>query len=111
MIPWVPLNVAFNGNLPASILLVKETVAKHQKLLEDPHPHVLFMQFGDNSLVLSVRVFLDSVEVRWTALSDLHRAIEKACREAGITIAFPQRDIHFDPDKPLKIRIDNDGQG
>ena len=31
----------------------------------------------------------------WTWISELHQAIDKAFREAGIEIAFPQRDVHL----------------
>jgi small-conductance mechanosensitive channel len=102
------VGIAYGSDVDKAIDLIKETIAGHPRVLDDPAPHVLFLQFGDNSLIMSVRVFLDSVEGRWHVQSDLHRAIDRACREAGITIAFPQRDIHFDPDKPLKIRIDQE---
>jgi potassium efflux system protein len=32
-------------------------------------------------------------------------AIDKAFREAGITIAFPQRDVHIDSLGPLDVRV------
>ncbi len=31
--------------------------------------------------------------------------IDKAFTDAGIVIAFPQRDIHFDAAKPLRIEL------
>ncbi|MGB5494481.1 MAG: hypothetical protein WBM97_08380 [Sedimenticolaceae bacterium] len=36
-------------------------------------------------------------------LSELHAAINRTFSDAGIVISFPQRDIHFDTDKPLRI--------
>ena len=37
--------------------------------------------------------------------SDVRFRIDKLFREAGITIAFPQRDVHMDTLKPLDIRL------
>jgi hypothetical protein len=42
---------------------------------------------------------------RLPATSDLHQAIDQKFREAGLSIAFPQRDIHLDMSRPLDIRI------
>jgi potassium efflux system protein len=39
-------------------------------------------------------VFCPSVDVRYQLRHELHMAIDQAFREAGIVIAFPQRDIH-----------------
>jgi small-conductance mechanosensitive channel len=34
---------------------------------------------------------------------ELHLAIDKAFREHGIEISFPQRDIHLDSTSPLEV--------
>lgn len=51
--------------------------------------------FGASSLDFQLRVHVDRIERYWTIVSDLHYAIEKAFREAGIVIPFPQTDIHL----------------
>jgi small-conductance mechanosensitive channel len=43
--------------------------------------------------------------------SDLRFIINEQFREAGIVIAFPQRDIHIDTTKPLDLRIVTDQEG
>lgn len=101
---WLP-------TLSAAFAVVGEAVAKHPKVTADPAPEVLFLQFADSALILSVRVYLESYEGRFKVQSDLHRAIDQACREAGITIASPQRDIHFDTNTPLNIRIGGEKDG
>jgi potassium efflux system protein len=39
-------------------------------------------------------------------MTDIRREIYKRFSEAGIVIAFPQRDVHIDADKPIRIAID-----
>ena len=38
-------------------------------------------------------------------LSDLRFMIEKRFGEAGIMVAYPQRDLHLDAAKPLRVEI------
>jgi potassium efflux system protein len=38
-------------------------------------------------------------------ISELHQDIDKKFRDAGMVIAFPQRDIHLDTSKPLDVRL------
>jgi potassium efflux system protein len=40
--------------------------------------------------------------------SALHDAINTAFNQAGIVIAFPQRDIHFDADQVMNIRLSSE---
>jgi small-conductance mechanosensitive channel len=68
---------------------------------------VIFEEFGDNSLVFTVYFWLECttyMDFRIVA-SDIRYRIDKLFREAGITIAFPQRDVHFDIEKPIRVQI------
>ena len=55
------------------------------------------MGFGDSSLDFELRCRIKHIERRFSIKSDLNFAIDKAFREAGISIPFPQRDIHIIP--------------
>ncbi|MBW3534619.1 MAG: mechanosensitive ion channel [Gemmatimonadetes bacterium] len=60
-------------------------------------PLVFLIEFGDSSVVFEVSVWMADP---WTSpihRSELNQAIWWALKEAGITIAFPQLDVHFDP--------------
>jgi potassium efflux system protein len=48
------------------------------------------------------------MEVRLSTNSRLNVAINRAFDEAGIVIAFPQVDVHFDEKQPLHIRLQRD---
>jgi len=73
---------------------------------------ITFEGFGDNALTLLIRCYLDSLEFRLLTVTELHTAINKKFNDAGIAIAFPQRDIHLDTTHPLEVRIrkDDDSQ-
>ncbi|MCU7960182.1 MAG: hypothetical protein KZQ58_09315 [gamma proteobacterium symbiont of Bathyaustriella thionipta] len=40
-----------------------------------------------------------------STISELNHSINELFNEAGIVIAFPQRDVHLDSSQPLDIRI------
>jgi len=59
-----------------------------------PKPKALFMNFGDSSLNFELRVWINQIRRRYDATSDLHFAVDRAFRENGVEIPFPQRDLH-----------------
>ncbi len=87
-----------------------EAAEEHVEVLEDPDPRVTFETFGDNALGLNLRCFVESTDNRLTVISELHEAINEKLNAAGISIAFPQRDLHLDTSRPLDIRIRREDQ-
>ncbi len=60
-------------------------------------PRILMTEFGDSSVNWEVSVWMDNPWQMNSRRSELNQAIWWALAEAGITIAFPQLDVHFDP--------------
>jgi small-conductance mechanosensitive channel len=58
-------------------------------------PVTLLLDFGDSSVVWEVSVWASDPWVARITLSDLNKAIWRVFREEGITIAFPQLDVHL----------------
>ena len=86
--------------------LLLAAAESHGLVLKQPAPEVRFDDFGSDSLVFTLLFWLDSGKVgRLQLASDLRFMIDKAFADAGITIAFPQRDVHFDSDKPLRVEF------
>lgn len=79
----------------------------HPSVLASPEPRVVFEDFGADALMFSLDFWVEvkpGVEARVVA-SDLRHLIGEALAEAGITIAFPQRDIHLDAARPLSVQL------
>jgi small-conductance mechanosensitive channel len=64
--------------------------------LQNRDPVVLLTEFGSSSVNFEVSVWTDDPWRAPRARSDLMKGIWFALKEAGITIAFPQIDVHFD---------------
>ena len=57
-----------------------------------------------------MRAYIDNLDLRVPTITALHKAINHKFNEAGIVIAFPQRDLHLDTNGPLHVTIDGVGQ-
>jgi potassium efflux system protein len=104
----LPVGIAYGSDVEQALKILHEIVSSHPRVLEDPEPSIIFDGFGDNALSLVARCFLDSMENRVGVMTEMNREIYRRFGEAGIVIAFPQRDIHFDTDKPLRVAIESD---
>ena len=59
-------------------------------------PRVLMWEFGSSSVDWDVSVWMENPWHEQSARSELNEAIWNALADAGITIAFPQLDLHLD---------------
>ncbi len=101
----IPVGLVYGGDVTKAMTLMLEAAKEHPEVLTDPAPSVIFDEFGDNALSLKLRCFVPSMDNRIFVFSALHEAINRKFNEAGLVIAFPQRDVHLDTSKPLDIRI------
>lgn len=60
-------------------------------------PVVLLREFGDSAVVFDVSVWMNDPWTGPRARSQLNQALWWALKDADVTIAFPQLDVHFDP--------------
>ncbi len=90
----VPVGIAYGSNIELAEELLHKVARENEHVLAEPKPKVLFMDFGDSSLNFELRVFVPSVDYLLKTRHELNKAIDGAFREAGVEIAFPQRDIH-----------------
>lgn len=104
----VPVGIAYGSDVQKAMTLLKEAGEENEAVLKDPEPSVIFESFGDNTLNLVLRCFVGTQDDRMPALTALHEAIDRKFNEAGIVIAFPQRDVHLDTSRPLDVRLTGD---
>ncbi len=94
----VKVGVAY-GSSPREVTKILLKVAEgHGKVLDNPGAQALFMDFGESALNFELRFWLPvtGVSEALHVESDLRHMIDQHFKDAGIVIAFPQRDLHVD---------------
>jgi potassium efflux system protein len=104
----VLVGVAYGSDVQKAMQLMDQAAHGNAKVLADPAPSVIFEAFGDNTLNLVLRCFVGTQNDRVPTITELHEEINRKFNDAGICIAFPQRDVHLDTSRPLDIRIRRD---
>jgi small-conductance mechanosensitive channel len=90
----IPVGVAYGSDVEMVIRLLTQVAKENPKVLGEPPPVVLFLNFGESSLDFELRVWIADFAERRFIQSDLIREIDRQFRNAEIEIPFPQRDLH-----------------
>jgi small-conductance mechanosensitive channel len=93
----IEVGVAYESDMKKVIEVLEETARNIPWRLPEPAPRVLLQDFGDSAVIFGVYLNVDDPWKQRVYMSDLRKAVWFAFKEADITIAFHQVDIHFDP--------------
>jgi small-conductance mechanosensitive channel len=80
-----------------------EVALNNESVVDEPAAAALFLRFGESGMEFELRVFTRVVLNRSIVTHELHMAIDKAFRERGIKISYPQRDVHLSTGSPLEV--------
>lgn len=107
----ISVGVAYGSPVRRVEELLLKAAREHEKVQSDPAPRVLFAEFGDNALAFELYfwVRIRRLFERHQVESDLRFKIDELFREADVTIAFPQRDVHLDAHRPIPVRMVQEG--
>jgi potassium efflux system protein len=102
----VKVGVAYGSPTRKVADVLEAVAAEHGLVMKDPKPLVIFEDFGDSALIFALYFWVDVMKSSGMQIqSDLRYMLEKRFAEAGITVAFPQRNIHLDSEHPLQIEV------
>ncbi len=103
----VRVGIAYGSSTRDAARWLKRAADEHGLVLKKPDSFVLFADFADNSLNFELHFWIGirTLGDRRRIESDLRFIIDQYFREAGISMAFPQRDVHLDTTAPLEVRM------
>ncbi len=103
----IPVGIAYSCDPHFAIKLCNEAAAKCTRVLDNPGPNTLLRGFGDNSVDLEIRFWInDPQNGRGNIMSEILLKVWDAFKEHDIEIPFPQRDLHLrSGDAPIKIEM------
>jgi small conductance mechanosensitive channel len=92
----IPVGVTYSADVDETRRVLEQVPAKVEQVLPDPPPQIFLHQLGASSVDWQVRVWCKT-EDYWDVHQAVVRSTKQALDEAGLSIPFPQMDVHLDP--------------
>ena len=90
----VTVGISYDDDISEAKAIIREVIAEDSRLYAEPPPIIWVGEMADSSIDLWVKVWTD-LDPFWDARSDLLENIKQRFDEKGITIPYPQRDVHL----------------
>jgi small-conductance mechanosensitive channel len=92
----VPVGISYSADPHRAIALIVQAIAGIDRILKDPPPACLLMGFGDSSVDLELRFWIEDPQNGVANVtSDVLLRIWDTLKAHDIEIPFPQRDVHI----------------
>lgn len=93
--------ISYDDSIPEAIKILEQAVEAHPLVLKDPAPTIRVNELADSSVNLICRPWVNTADY-WTVYWDLMRYVKELFDSVGISIPYPQQDVHFIPTDPAK---------
>lgn len=90
----ISVGISYSNNVEIAREALLEVGKKHKLVLNTPVPFVGVLGYGDNSIDLTFRVWCEPKHY-WDVFFEVNEQVKPALDKAGISIPFPQRDLHL----------------
>jgi len=91
--------ISYSDDIDKAKAILLDVVENYDAVLKDPAPNIRVGSLGESSVDLLCRPWVRTDDY-WDAYWDLTEIVKKRFDEEGITIPFPQRDVHMQEPKP-----------
>jgi small conductance mechanosensitive channel len=86
--------IGYQDDIDKAKQIMADVLAKDDRILKDPPILIALSELGDSSVNFVVRPWV-SIDDYWGVYFDAMENIKKAFDAAGISIPYPQRDVHL----------------
>jgi small conductance mechanosensitive channel len=86
--------IGYGDDIRQAKTLIEAAMTEDERIFKDPAPVILLMELADSSVNLAARSWVNAAEY-WEVRSDLLERVKAKFDANGISIPFPQRDVHL----------------
>ena len=86
--------IGYGDDMDRAEKVIADILARHPLVLEEPEPNVRVSELGESSVNLICRPWVKT-EDYWEVYWDVTRQVKERFDAEGISIPFPQRDLHI----------------
>lgn len=88
------IGIGYGDNIGTAKKLIEETITNNPLVLKDPAPTIMMLNLGESSVDIAVRPWVNTADY-WGVRADLLQTIKETFDANGISIPYPQRDVHM----------------
>ena len=86
--------IGYDDDIKKAKEIFMDILTSDERVMKDPGPTVAVLELADNSVNFAVRPYVDPA-VYWDVHFHVHEQVKLRLDEAGISIPYPQRDVHL----------------
>ncbi len=86
--------ISYTDDIDKAKRIISDVLGSHPKVLKDPEPMIVVSELADSSVNFAVRPWVKT-EDYWTVFFEITETIKKRFDAEGISIPFPQTDVHL----------------
>ncbi len=86
--------IGYGDDIDKARAVLNKLIVADKRILSEPEPAVLVGELADSSVNFKVRVWVNAADY-WGVYFAMHESVKKAFDSDGVSIPFPQRDVHI----------------
>lgn len=94
--------IGYDDDIKQAKNLIAEVIKNDSRILTDPEPTIMISELADSCVNIAVRPWVNSADY-WNVRSDMLENVKLSFDKNGISIPFPQRDLHIISTSPDKV--------
>ena len=92
--------ISYEDDVEKAQKVLESILDDHEAVLDDPEPIVRVLELGESSVNFAVRPWVKTADY-WETFWDLTKIVKLRFDKEGISIPYPQRDLHIKEQKPV----------
>ena len=87
--------ISYNDDVEKAKGIISDIASKDERVMKDPAPFIRMGELGDSSVNITVRLWVNTPDY-WAVYFDTMENVYAAFNSGGISIPYPQMDVHVD---------------
>ncbi len=92
-VDWT-FGIGYGDDIDKAYEVLKRLLSEDERILAEPEPFMALNELGDSSVNITVRAWVNSADY-WGVFFRMNEEVYKTFEKEGLSIPFPQRDIHL----------------
>ena len=88
------IGIGYDDNIGTAKSVIEDIISSNALILNDPAPTIMVLELGESCIDIAVRPWVKTADY-WAVRAELLQTIKETFDEKGISIPYPQRDVHM----------------